>query len=200
MEHKYTFKDGSHLIVRDMTIEDTDLSYAFFNSIPEFRRRYFRSDVTNHEHIIERIKTMESGSIIRRIAIYNGKIVGDGSLEIATKSWKSGEAELRLVILPEYEKKEIQLALVKDFYDTAYHEQLNKIIAKFMRPQENLQQIYEEAGFKMEGILPNYVVDQQGKEQDMIIMVASLEDIRKAHHFIGDWLQDEHGSIGAGEM
>ena len=103
MEHKYTLKDGSELIVRDVQLKDAELSYNFFKTIPEFRKRYFRSDVTQYEHIINRIKATESGNIIRRIAIYENKIVGDGSLEIATEAWKSGEAELRLVILQEYE-------------------------------------------------------------------------------------------------
>ena len=31
-------------------------------------------------------------------------------------------------------------------------------------------------------------------------MVASLDDMRKAYSFIGDWLDDEGTSLGPGEM
>ncbi len=69
-----------------------------------------------------------------------------------------------------------------------------------MRPQKDLMNIYTNLGFKMEGVLPDYVQDLKGKEQDMVIMVASLEDLRSAHSFIGDWLDNDHSSVGAGEM
>jgi ribosomal protein S18 acetylase RimI-like enzyme len=60
--------------------------------------------------------------------------------------------------------------------------------------------IYEKLGFKTEGILPDYVVDQIGDEQDLVFMIATLEDMRKAYDFIGDWIHGDHTTIGAGEM
>ncbi|MAG20731.1 MAG: hypothetical protein QF613_06650 [Candidatus Marinimicrobia bacterium] len=200
MEHTYRLKDGSQVIVRDLTVDDVEASYEFFKSFSEDRRRYFRSDVTVLDYIRKRILKTEDGQIIRRVAILDGEFVGDGSLEIATKSWKSGEAQLRLVILPEYEGKGIQFVFAKDMYDMAHERHLNKIIVKFMRPQEDLMRIYSELGFHMEGVLPDYLVDQAGHEQDMVVMIATLEDMRKAYKFVGDWLDDEHGTIRAGEM
>lgn len=200
MGHTYRLKDRSQVIVRDLTVDDVEESYEFFKSFSEERRRYFRSDVTVFEYIRERILETENGHIIRRVAILDGKFVGDASLEIATKGWKSGEAQLRLVISPECEGKEVQFILAKDLYDVAHEKHLNKIIAKFMRPQENLMHIYSELGFHMEGVLPDYLVDQTGHEQDMVVMIATLEDMRRAYKFVGDWLDDERGTIGAGEM
>ena len=200
MEHTYRLKDGSQVIVRDLTVDDVEASHEFFKSFSEDRRRYFRSDVTVLDYIRKRILKTEDGQIIRRVAILDGEFVGDGSLEIATKSWKSGEAQLRLVILPEYEGKGIQFVFAKDMYDMAHERHLNKIIVKFMRPQEDLMRIYSELGFHMEGVLPDYLVDQAGHEQDMVVMIATLEDMRKAYKFVGDWLDDEHGTIRAGEM
>ncbi|MDP6821237.1 MAG: hypothetical protein QGG04_07175, partial [Candidatus Marinimicrobia bacterium] len=96
--------------------------------------------------------------------------------------------------------KGVQFALAKDMYDIAHEEHLEKIIAKFMRPQKDLMDIYQKLGFRMEGVLPDYVHDQEGKEQDMVVMIASLADLRKAQQFIGDWLDNGHGTVGAGEM
>jgi GNAT superfamily N-acetyltransferase len=200
MEHSYTLKDGTELIIRDLTIDDLQLSYDFFISIPEEKRKYFRSDVTRKGHLEKRIKDADLGSIIRRVALYNGKIIGDSSLEIATSDWKVGEAQLRLVISPKHIGKGIQYALAKDLYNIAHERHLNKIITKFMRPQKDLMKIYEKLGFKTEGILPDYVVDQIGDEQDLVFMIATLEDMRKAYDFIGDWIHGDHTTIGVGEM
>ncbi len=196
----YQLKNNKKITIRDLTLKDVSLSYKFFQAIPESKRKYFRSDVTNKKHLKERAEQAESGNIIRRIALFEKQIVGDTYLEIDTDSWKSGTAFLRLVIDPGHSGKGVQYALAKDMYDIANSKHIEKIVAKFMRPQKDIMDIYTNLGFKMEGVLPDYVHDLKGKEQDMVIMVASLEDLRSAHSFIGDWLDNDHSSVGAGEM
>ena len=148
----------------------------------------------------ERCLESEKGKIIRRIALMSDAIVGDASLEIETDFWKSGSAFLRLVIDPMHIGTGVQYVLAKDMYDIAHDQHLEKIIAKFMRPQKDLMDIYQKLGFRVEGVLPDYVHDQEGKEQDMVVMQASLDEMRKAQQFIGDWLDNGHGTVGAGEM
>lgn len=96
--------------------------------------------------------------------------------------------------------KGIQYAMAKDLVDIASDKHLDKIVTKFMRPQEDLMGIYKNLGFSIEGVLPDYVKDLKGEEQDMVIMVTSLKNLRKAQRFVGNWLDDEHSTIGAGEM
>ena len=196
----YLLKSKETVTVRDLSRDDVLLSHEFFQSIPESKRKYFRSDVTNINHLEERCLEAEKRKIIRRIAFLKDSIVGDASLEIETDSWKSGTAYLRLVIDSKHVGKGVQYALAKDMYDIAHDQHLEKIIAKFMRPQKDLMDIYNKLGFRMEGVLPDYVQDQTGREQDMVVMRASLEDMRNAQRFIGDWLDDGHGVVGAGEM
>lgn len=200
MESQYELKDGSKINIKNLEPSDVDKSHAFFLTFPKDQRVYFRSNVEDRNHIISRIKTCAKGNIVRRVVMYDGIIVGDGSLEIETKSWKSGEAQLRLVVHPDFIGKGIQFALAKDLYDIADDKHINKLITKFMRPQEGLLNIYQNLGFKIGGILPNYVVDHSGKEQDMMVMIATLDELRKAYHFIGDWLDGDLSAIGAGEI
>ena len=200
MEHNYSLRDGTELTIRNLSGDDFQLSYNFFMSIPEDRRKYFRSDVLDVRHIKERCQDTEKGEILRRIALMNNVIVGDTSLEVDTDSWKSGTAYLRLVIDPKQVGKGVQYVLAKDIYEIAQDKNLKKVVAKFMRPQIDLMDIYQKLGFRMEGVLPDYVHDQEGKEQDLVVMVASLDDMRKAYSFIGDWLDDGGTSLGPGEM
>ena len=196
----YLLKSKETVTVRDLGRDDVLLSQEFFQSFPESKRKYFRSDVTNINHLEDRCLEAENGKVIRRIALMSGAIVADASLAIDSDTWKSGTAYLRLVIDPDHIGKGVQFALAKDMYDIALEEHLEKIIAKFMRPQKDLLDIYQKLGFRMEGVLPDYVHDQEGKEQDMVVMIASLADLRKAQQFIGDWLDNGHGTVGAGEM
>ncbi len=192
--------NDKNIIIKNLTMDDLDKSFKFFNSIPEDIRRYFRSDVTQKNHLKNRIKNTIDGAIIRRIAILDGKIIGDGSLEIAKSNWKKGEAQLRLVISPNQLGNGVQYALAKDLYDIAIEKNVTKIITKIMRPQSELLEIYQNLGFKTEGLLPDYVHDLKGKDQDLIIMIATIEEFHKAYDFIGNWINDEHASISAGEM
>jgi|TARA_B100000953_G_scaffold224697_1_gene186287 RimJ/RimL family protein N-acetyltransferase len=196
----YLLKSKETVTVRDLSQDDVFLSHEFFQSIPESKRKYFRSDVMNINHLKERCLEAENGKVIRRIALMSGAILADASLAIDSDTWKSGTAYLRLVIDPDHIGKGVQFALAKDMYDAAHDKHLEKIVAKFMRPQKDLMEIYQKLGFRIEGVLPDYVHDQEGKEQDMVIMIASLEDLRRAQQFIGDWLDNGHGAVGAGEM
>ena len=196
----YFLKSQETVTVRDLNHDDVLLSRDFFQSFPKSKRKYFRSDVTNINHLEERCLEAEKGKVIRRIALMSGAIVADASLAIDSDTWKSGTAYLRLVIHPDHIGKGVQFALAKDMYDGAHEKHLEKIVAKFMRPQKDLMGIYQKLGFRIEGVLPDYVHDQEGKEQDMVIMIGSLADLREAQQFIGDWLDNDHGSVGAGEM
>ena len=196
----YRLTNEEKVTVRDLNHNDVLQSQKFFQAIPESERKYFRSDVLDIKHLQERCLESEKGKIIRRIALASDAIVGDASLEIETDFWKSGSAFLRLVIDPMHIGTGVQYVLAKDMYDIAHDQHLEKIIAKFMRPQKDLMDIYQKLGFRVEGVLPDYVHDQEGKEQDMVVMQASLDEMRKAQQFIGDWLDNGHGTVGAGEM
>ncbi|MBT3829494.1 MAG: hypothetical protein HOD97_00010 [Candidatus Marinimicrobia bacterium] len=196
----FRLKNNNTIIIRDLTSKDLKKSLEFFSAIPESKRRFFRSDVTNEKHLNERAKQSEAGKIVRRISLLDNKIVGDASLEVESDSWKSGSAYLRLVVPGTHLGKGIQYAMAKDMYDIAHDKKLEKITAKFMRPQKDLLDIYTNLGFKIEGVLPDYVHDLKGKEQDLVIMIAPLEELRSAHGFIGDWLDNDHSSVGPGEM
>ncbi|MBT3590775.1 MAG: N-acetyltransferase [Candidatus Marinimicrobia bacterium] len=200
IEKTFLLKNNSKITIRDLSLKDVNISLAFFKEIPESKRRYFRSDVTNIGHLKERALQSEKGKIIRRIALMDGEIVGDTSIEISSDLWTSGTAYLRLVVPKQYIGKGIQFTLAKDLYDLAQEKKLNKITTKFMRPQKDLMKIYSNLGFKLEGVLPDYVHDLKGKEQDMVVMFATLDDLKLAHQFIGEWLDSDHSSVGAGEM
>lgn len=200
MKQFYTLKNNMPVTVRDLLLEDVEASLQFFLAIPEEERRYLRSDVSDRDHIAKRIQEALSGKIIRRVLTVENKIVADGSLEILSERWKGGTGHLRLVVHGDYKDLGAAYVLAWNLYHVAYENHLNRIVTKLMRPQEDLIAVYEELGFKHEGLLPNYVTDQLGKEQDMVVMICALEDLRRAHAFVGDWIEGEHTTIGAGEM
>ncbi|MFQ6612654.1 MAG: GNAT family N-acetyltransferase [Fidelibacterota bacterium] len=200
METTYSLKDKTIVTVRDLASEDVDASLRFFLSIPENERRYLRSDVTSRKHIEDRIQQALAGKIIRRVVELDGIIIADGSLEILTEEWKDGTGHIRLVIGKDYRNRGAGHILAWDLYHTAYNHKLKRIVTKLMRPQVNTISLFEELGFKVSGLIPDYLVDRMGKAQDMVILVCPLDMLRKAHAFVGDWVDSGNSSIGAGEI
>jgi hypothetical protein len=84
----YLLKSKETVTVRDLSRDDVFLSQKFFQSIPESKKKYFRSDVTNVAHLEERCLEAEKGGIVRRIALMSGTIVADASLAVDLDAWK----------------------------------------------------------------------------------------------------------------
>ena len=175
---KYTITDGKNILITPLTQEHYDKSKLFFVNIPKDFRLYLRSDVTNSKHISKRINESDSGEIIRRVAEDENFIVADYSLEVSTRLWKYGEAYLRILMFPKYNETDLRFKLSEDIVRITKGLGLHRLIVKIMSPQEKMQEIYESLGFKVTGILFDYVKDQAGKDQDFVVLLASINDIK----------------------
>jgi L-amino acid N-acyltransferase YncA len=187
---KVQLRDASEVLVRDMTVEDLEGSLAFFAALPEDDRAYLRRDVTDREIVEERIREIGSGSVRRLIAVIDGRIVADGTLELAGQEWKRHVGELRLIVARPYRRKGLGILMARELYRLAASAKVEEIIVKMMRPQKAARAIFEKLGFRREVVMPDYVKDLGGKKQDLILMRCDLEALwTEMEDFLatGDW-------------
>ena len=177
MKKKYLLKDGTEVIIRPLTVNDIDLSYNFFKSLPAEDREYLRVDVTKRELVEQRIKQMGIKKVRRLCAVASDKIVADGALELEGVGWKEFMAELRLIIAHDYQRKGLGVLMAGELYRIALKEDVREIVVKMMKPQLAAQAIFRKLGFHHDITLSNYVKDQHGHRQDLIIMRCSLEEL-----------------------
>ena len=177
IKYDYKLKDGKIIKISQLNTSHYEKSFIFFTNIPEEFRRYLRSDVTSSEHITDRITESESNEIIRRVVEDENYIVADYSLEVSNRSWKYGEGYLRILMFPKYNNSDLKYKMAEDIKKIAKKLNLHRLIVKIMSPQRKMQQIYESLGFKVTGILFDYVKDQSGKEQDFVVLIASIDEI-----------------------
>ena len=175
---QYKLSDNKSITISQLTSNHYDKSLMFFTNIPEEFRRYLRSDVTSTSHIKNRIKESESNQLIRRVVEDENYIVADYSLEISKHSWKYGEGYLRILMFPKYNDTDLKYKIAKDIKRISKDLHLHRLIVKIMSPQAKMQQIYESLGFKVTGILFDYVKDQLGEEQNFVVLIASLDEIK----------------------
>ena len=190
MEKKVRLKDRTEVLIRHMMPEDLDLSLAFFESLPEEDRAYLRRDVVQREVVEKRIREIHASDVIRLVATAGDQVVADGSLERSTEEWKKHVGELRLIVARPYRRKGLGRLMARELFLLAASAKMEEILVRMMRPQKAAQSIFHRLGFHQEVVLPDYVVDREGKKQDMILMRCDLEALwREMEDFLasGDW-------------
>jgi L-amino acid N-acyltransferase YncA len=190
MGGKVKLADGTEILIRKMTRQDLEASLAFFESLFEEDRAYLRRDVANREVVEQRIREMESGSTRRLLAVVGDEIVADGALELSGEEWKRHVGELRLIIAPAYRRRGLGIRMARELFLLAASERVEEIVVRMMRPQKAARAIFRKLGFHREVVLPDYVRDQSGATQDMILMRCDLEALwQEMEDFvaIGDW-------------
>ena len=175
MRKSVKLKDQTEILIRDMRGDDLDESYDFFTSLPEVDRAYLRRDVSQREVVEQRIAEIESGNVLRLVAVADGKIAADGSLETSGEEWKEHVGELRLIVGQPYRRKGLGTVMARELYLLAASARVEDIVARIMRPQKAALSIFRKLGFREEASLRDWVQDQSGTKQDLILMRCNLE-------------------------
>lgn len=175
MRKSIKLKDQTEILIREMRGDDLDESYDFFTSLPEVDRAYLRRDVSQREVVEQRIAEIESGTVLRLVAVADGKIAADGSLETSGEEWKEHVGELRLIVGQPYRRKGLGTVMARELYLLAASARVEDIVARIMRPQKAALSIFRKLGFREEASLHDWVQDQSGTKQDLILMRCNLE-------------------------
>jgi L-amino acid N-acyltransferase YncA len=183
-------KDGTKVVIREMTAEDLERSLVFFESLSAADRAYLRRDVTKREVVERRIAECGSGVAERLVAIVDSRIVADGALELSAEDWKQHVGELRLIVAGPNRRQGLGALMARELYRLAIGAKVEELVVKMMRPQTAAQSIFKRLGFREEAVLPDYVKDLEGKRHDLIVMRCDLDALwREMEDFLstGDW-------------
>ncbi len=177
MEKKVRLKDGSEILIREMRKDDVDRSLDFFQALPEEDRAFLRQSVIDREIAEQRIQAMESGSVMRLVAVVEEQIVADGALELEAQGWKEHVGEIRLIVARSFQRKGLGTLMARELYILANKKKVEEIVVKIMGPQVGVQNIFERLGFHKEAQFHDYVKDISGTKQDLIVMRCKLEEL-----------------------
>ena len=177
MEKIKVLKDGTDVTIRQLAIKDIERSYQFFAELPETDREYLRVDVTKRELVEQRIRDMEKNNVRRFVALAGDKIVADAAIQLEGTGWKEHVAEIRIIVALPYQRKGLGLIMASELYLQAQKENVEELVVKMMKPQIAAQSIFHKIGFHHDITLSDYVKDQHGHKQDLIIMRCSLKEL-----------------------
>jgi len=188
MSRKVRLRDGTLVVIRSMTRNDVDRSFAFFESLSPEDKAYLRRDVYERKVVEERIRAMRSGNVKRVVALVDDRIVADAALEFESLAWKKHVAEVRLIVASGYQRKGLGMLMARELYSIATEANVEEIAVRMMRPQIAARSIFRKLGFHEETVLPDYVKDLGGHKQDMILMRCDLKALwSELEDFISTW-------------
>ncbi len=182
-----TLKDGTEVVIRELTAEDLDALMKFYIGLPAEDRKYLRVDVTDRHVVEKRIKRMTEDQVFRLVALHGHDIVADGALELSGEVWRQHQGELRVIVARPYQHKGLGLIMMKELFLLAVEKNVETVVVKMLRPQKAAINICHKLGFHEEVMIPDYVSDLDGKIQDLIIMKNNIRDLlREMEHFFTD--------------
>ena len=187
MEKTDTLKDGTKVSIRALHVNDLDKLLKFYSALLPEDRKYLRIDVTNREVVEQRIKLTETGTIFRLVALFEDDLIADGALELSAEEWRQHQGELRILVAKPFQHKGLGMIMVRELYFLAVEKKVAMVIVKMMRPQIAAQRIFRKLGFREELLIPDYVQDQSGEKQDLIVMTCDIKELwNELEHFYSD--------------
>ena len=179
MKKKVALKDGTELTVKKLALKDLDSLMDFYVSLPKNDRKYLRIDVTDKELVRNRISDAVNKKDIRLAVNIGAQIIATGALEFSPDDWRKNFAELRLIVARKFQHRGVGLMLARELYCQAAENGVKKLVVKMMKPQTNAQNMVRKLGFSKKGTIPDYVIDQFGKSQDLVIMTCDMKNFWK---------------------
>jgi L-amino acid N-acyltransferase YncA len=178
MEKNEKLKDGTEITIRELTLRDLDKLMRFYRDLPLEDRTYLKFDVTDRKVVAKRLSRIETGEDARIIALHKSKIIASGALELSGEQWSRHQAEIRVIIARPLQHKGLGTIMIRELYSVAVQRNVDLVIAKLMRPQVAALNIFRKLGFR-EQLLPDFVKDLKGWNQDLIVMTSNIKDLWK---------------------
>lgn len=179
MDKTERMKDGTEVTIRPFAPQDIDRLMEFYGALPEEDRKYLKFDVTDRKAVAKRLRRVETGDDIRIVAVHGGLIVASGALELSGEAWSKHQGEIRVIVARPFQKRGLGMIMIRELYFIAVQNQIQKIVARMMRPQVGAQKIFRRLGFREDSLMPDFVKDIQGSAQDLIIMTCDVQELWK---------------------
>lgn len=170
-------KDGTSVLLRPVTESDEKALNRFFSEIPINEQWFLRHKLDEPETLHRWIERLDYSRILPIIAERedDGKIIANLRLHLHEAPCILHVGHLRVMVHPAYRSQKVGSWMILDCIKTAMDMGLEKLIAEFVSGVEDAAiNAAIKLDFKHEGVLKDYIKDQNGAYHDLIIMVRNL--------------------------
>ena len=166
---------GKSWTLRPMNAGDREALLALARSLPEHDRLFLRRDITRPEVVGRWIAELEAGELASVLAVHGDTVDGYATVQPDRDTWSPHVAELRVHVAPSARGKGLGRALTQEAFALALSAGIEKITARMTPDQKAAQRAFEDLGFRLEGLLRDYVKDRTGRTHDLLVMSHDVE-------------------------
>ncbi len=170
--------EGREVTFRLMTPEDRNALLVFSRALPAEDVMYLRKDITADEVLDDWVNKLERGATITVLAEDAEEgIIGYGSLHLDQLMWTHHLGEIRVVLAKNARGLGLASKLVNEMFQIARERGLQRLVVNMRRDQTHVKQMLENLGFKAEALLTDWLMDQNGVTQDLLIMSCHVNEV-----------------------
>ena len=169
-------EDQTELTVRPLRKEDEKGLHNYFLKLPPKEVSRLKDDVTDPDLISKWIYNLDYDIIFPLVAMDNDRIVANGTLKFNAIGWRKHQGEIRATVDPEYRKKGLSTILIKDMIEVAKNMGLEQLTAEVSPELDEAYFLFEKIGFKEAAVLKNFIKDQEGRYEDLVLMILDLKE------------------------
>ena len=161
---------GWSVTFRFLRAEDQELFKNFIRSLPHKDNFYLLVDVRNEQAIERWMERVESGHTLSVIALENDRMIGYCNLHTNEPPWIRHVGEIRMSVAGAYRGRGLGRTLAHEVFALARARGLKKIWARMASSQEAAQKVFHSLGFHSEALLSDFVKNENGLTEDLVIM------------------------------
>lgn len=167
--------DGRTIRLQYMTPEDGPALLAFARSVPRHDLLFLRTDITSVEGVNEWVDGVLQGQMGVILAYDGDRLVGLSSVTRSPTSWSRHIAELSVIVGPNERHHGFGLRLTEEAFRAAEDLAVMRMVARMTLDQSSAIELFRGLGFVPMAILPDQVIDQDGKRYDLLMMHQDIE-------------------------
>ena len=172
-------KDGTALTIRPLRKDDEERLHQYFLKLPKKEVARLRDDVTDPEVVKRWISDLDYDVTLPLVALDVERIVADSSLKFNQVGWRKHQGEFRVTVDLEYRERGLSTVLIEDIIEIARYMGLEQLTAEVAPTLDKIYFLCEKVGFKEAAVLKNFIKDQQGVYEDLVVMVMDLKEEKK---------------------
>jgi L-amino acid N-acyltransferase YncA len=167
-------EDGTTITLRPLLKDDEQAFLAYFRSLAPEERVVLREEVTDPKVIENWMETLDYDLVLPLLALHGKRIIGAASLQFNLSAWTQHQGEVRLSTDPQYRAKGLGTLLIQTLEDVAAKLGLEQLTAEIPRELDKAFYLFEKMGFEKAAVLQGFVMDAEGRESDIVLMIKSL--------------------------
>lgn len=161
--------------LREMRGADEKDMLDFARTLPTHDLLFVRRDITNPKVVAAWVEAIRAGTMWTVLALDGEEILGCAALIRDTLSWSPQLGELRVLVAPSAREKGLGRVLIQEAFRKALRLNMKKLMAQMTVDQKGAIAIFEELGFRGEGLLKDHVIDRDGAAHDLVILSQNVE-------------------------